>query len=67
MKKVGVYFYWSAEKTLVNILLQILNYLVGNPTNWLNIVTATSPFENEYKFKLYMKQSLTQLHHWLSN
>ena len=66
----GVYFYWSAKKTLVNvtwILLRILNYFVANPTNWLNIVTATSAFKNDSKFKLHLKQSLTKLHHWKSN
>ena len=36
---------------------QILNYFVANPTNGLNIVTATTVFENEFKFKMYFKQS----------
>ena len=28
-------------------------YFETNPTNWLNIITATSVFENEYKFKMH--------------
>ena len=28
-------------------------YFVANPTNWLNIITATTVFENEYKFKMH--------------
>ena len=43
--------------------LQILNYFLGNPTNGLNIVTATTVSENEFRFKMYFKQCLTKLHH----
>ena len=61
MKNVDVYFNCSVKKTLVNKVTTILftnsEYsFVANPTNWLNIITATSVFENEYKFKMHFKQ-----------
>ena len=32
-------------------------YLLANPTNWLNIIKATTVFENEHKVEMHFKQS----------
>ena len=57
-KTILIYFtisMWKrcAKKTVVKVTwmycLQILNNFVANPTNGLNIVTATTVFENEFK------------------
>ena len=32
-------------------------YFVANPSNWLNIIKATTVFENEYKVEMHFKQS----------
>ena len=32
-------------------------YFVANPASWLNIITATAVFENEYKLNMHFKQS----------
>ena len=34
-----------------------LCYFVANPTNCLNIIKATTVFENEYKVEMHFKQS----------
>ena len=33
------------------------SYFVANPTNWLNIMKATTVFENEYKVEMHFKHS----------